>query len=273
MPRLTKIIVYPIKSFDGVEVDESGFTPAGGLRNDRRFALQKPDGKFVNGKAYAAMHRLRSTFDLAAETVTLSAADRPSATFALAAGNADLERWCGEYFGTPVRFIENRESGFPDDGDSPGATLISVPTLLETARWFPSLDVAEMRRRFRANLEVDAAADAYDPEEECPAFWEDRLFSSYASPDTREVVPFRIGDVVLAGVNPCARCVVPTRDSQTGEVFRGFAQTFAERRRNTLPRWAAREPFDHYYRLSVNTRLGFSETEKTIRLGDRVDLV
>jgi uncharacterized protein YcbX len=38
MPRLAKIIVYPIKSFDGVELAECGFVSSGALRNDRRFA-------------------------------------------------------------------------------------------------------------------------------------------------------------------------------------------------------------------------------------------
>ena len=52
----------------------------------------------------------------------------------------------------------------------------------------------------------------------------------------------------------------------------GFARIFADRRRDNLPAWAPRSPFDHYYRLSVNTRLGFAQDGKTIRVGDRVEL-
>lgn len=267
MPRLAKIIVYPIKSFDGIEVAESGFVASGALRNDRRFALRSADGKLLNAKRSEAMHRLRAEFDLVAETVALQSGDSPREVFSLTAGNVDLERWCSEYFGTPVRFDENTESGFPDDSECPSATLISTATLEAVAEWFPPLEVAEMRRRFRANLEVTDAAFG-----DCPPFWEDRLFTDYASPDSRETVEFRIGDVTFAGVNPCARCPVPTRDSQTGEAWHGFARQFADRRRDTLPAWAPRSPFDHYYRLSVNTRLGFAQNDKTIRVGDRVEL-
>lgn len=267
MPRLAKIIVFPIKSFDGIEVTESGFVASGALRNDRRFALRNGDGKLLNAKRSEAMHRLRAEFDLAGETVTLFTAQSPRETFALTAGNADLERWCSEYFRTPVRFEENTESGFPDDPESPSATLISTPTLDAVAEWFPPLDASEMRRRFRANLEIDDEAMG-----DCPPFWEDRLFTDYASPDSRETIEFRIGDVTFAGVNPCARCPVPTRDSQTGDVWHGFARRFADMRRDHLPAWAPRSPFDHYYRLSVNTRLGFAQDGKTIRVGDRVEL-
>lgn len=272
MPRLAKIIVYPIKSFDGIEISESGFVASGALRNDRRFALRMPDGKFLNGKRSEAMHRLRAQFDLAAETVTLHVGDGPRETFSLSAGNVDLERWCGEYFGTEVRFIENAEAGFPDDSDCPSATLISTPTLDAVAAWFPPLDAGEMRRRFRANLEIDAAPLGPGGSNDCPPFWEDRLFTEDAAPDSRAVIDFRIGDVAFAGVNPCARCPVPTRDSQTGEAWRGFARDFADRRRNELPAWAPRSPFDHHYRLAVNTRLGFAQNGKTIRIGDRVEV-
>jgi uncharacterized protein YcbX len=129
--------------------------------------------------------------------------------------------------------------------------------------WFPSLSFDEVRRRFRANLEID----------ECPAFWEDQLFAEDASPQTRTVVPFRVGRVTLHGVNPCARCPVPTRDSQTGEVFPRFGQVFGHRRQESLPPWAPTTAIDHYYRLSVNTRPSPTSAGGRIAIGDEVSLV
>jgi uncharacterized protein YcbX len=41
-----------------------------------------------------------------------------------------------------------------------------------------------------------------------------------------------------------------------------------EKRAATLPDWAARERFNHYYRLAVNTRIGVSETGKMISVND-----
>ena len=61
-------------------------------------------------------------------------------------------------------------------------------------------------------------------------------------------------DVVLEGINPCQRCIVPTRDSRTGEPSPDFAQIFRARRAETLPPWANRARFNHFYRLAVNTR-------------------
>ncbi|MBI3697280.1 MAG: MOSC domain-containing protein, partial [Acidobacteria bacterium] len=138
--------------------------------------------------------------------------------------------------------------GFPDDTNASGPTLVSTATLCEVARWFGA-DLDEMRRRFRANLEIDGV----------PAFWEDQLIG----------VTFRLGEVAIEGVNPCARCAVPSRNSLTGEVVDpAFAKSFAERRAKALPPWADRRRFDHYYRLALNTRIPESEAGKIIRVGD-----
>jgi uncharacterized protein YcbX len=115
----------------------------------------------------------------------------------------------------------------------------------------------EVLRRFRPNLVVRGV----------PAFWEDRL---YAAADS---VSFRIGDVVLNGQNPCARCVVPTRDPLTGGAYPDFMKTFIERRKATLPPWAPPERFDHFYRLSVNTTIGKGEAGKVLQVGDAVSFV
>ena len=44
-------------------------------------------------------------------------------------------------------------------------------------------------------------------------------------------VPFQIGDVHWLGVNPCQRCVVPTRDSTSGELTAGFQKVVRQRAR------------------------------------------
>jgi MOSC domain-containing protein len=155
-----------------------------------------------------------------------------------------------------VRIARDPEGGFPDDLESPGPTVISTATLQEVAGWYPGHNEHDMRCRFRANLEFD----------DCPAFWEDQL---YGDPDS--VVNFRIGEVRFSGINPCQRCVVPTRDPSTGDELAGFQSTFTTRRRATLPAWANRARFDFFYRLAVNTRIAASETGKTIRVGDRVE--
>jgi uncharacterized protein YcbX len=152
----------------------------------------------------------------------------------------------------------NAAQGFPDDQDASGPTIISTATLEAICTWFPGLDLAETRRRFRANLEIAGV----------PAFWEDRLYGPPGQPRF-----FRVGAVRFEGVNPCARCAAPSLNSLTGELaLANFAQSFAERRSKSLPEWAERVRFDHYYRAAVNTRIPLSESGKSIYLFDEAVL-
>ena len=78
---------------------------------------------------------------------------------------------------------------------------------------------------------------------------------------------FRVGDVQMEGINPCQRCVVPTRDPETGEVDDRFQKIFIQKRQATLPEWVERSRFNHFYRLAVNTRIPTSEAGKLLALG------
>ena len=220
------------------------------------------DGEYVNGKRERAIHRLRSSFDPDRRELTLSeqGADADAAeTFSLDAERGSLNAWLTEYFGYPVSVIRD-SSGMPDDTDAHGPTVISRQTIAAVASWFDDVDPDEMRRRLRPSVVVDA------PE----PFWEDRLYA-----DRDSVIPFDLGDARLHGVNPCQRCVVPSRDPDTGEETDGFQQRFVEKRRETLPEWADDDWFDHYYRLMVNTRVpeDADASGTTIAVGDPVSIV
>jgi uncharacterized protein YcbX len=157
----------------------------------------------------------------------------------------------------PVTIVENVDAGFPDDTQAPGPTVISRATLAEVASWYPGLTVEEARARFRANLEIDGVA----------AFWEDQLLAEGLG-----VVRFRIGEAELLGTNPCARCVVPSRNPVSGEPIREFAKTFARRREQSLAACAPRGRFDHFYRLAVNTRRADARP-CVLRVGDEVRII
>jgi uncharacterized protein YcbX len=254
MLRLDRIIIYPIKSLDGVSINEVQLLSAAGLRWDRQFAMYDERGQWINGKKNPLVHRLRSSFDLDSRTVSMENISRTEKhSFHLDHQRAELQEWLSGFFHQHVELRENCAAGFPDDTDAPGPTIIGSATLAAVASWFPGLDIDEARRRFRANLEIDVP----DP------FWEDRLVGEAGA-----VVPFQIGDVRMLGANPCQRCAVPTRSSETGEVSSGFAKEFAARREATLPAWSPRSRFNHYYRLAVNTRVPASEAGKWLRTGD-----
>jgi uncharacterized protein YcbX len=257
MPHLSRIVLFPIKALDGVEVPEARITPGGALEDDRRFAISDSAGKFINGKRNPAVHRLRATFDGTLSAVILEAGVWTPRTFRFHEDRDELERWLSDYFGRRVRLLES-PAGFPDDTNASGPTIVSEATTCEVAGWFPGLRAEDVSRRFRANLELAGV----------PAFWEDQLFGE---PGT--VVDFAVGEVQFEGSNPCARCVVPTRDPVTAEVFAEFPATFAARRKETLPSWAPASRFDHFYRLCVNTRIAESQAGKTLQVGDQVSLL
>lgn len=259
MPYLSRITVYPIKSLDGVDVTQGEITTGGALKHDRRFAIFDPKGKYINGKNNAAIHKLRSTFDLDADTITLTQPDTlESISFSLDTDIPALTAWLSNYFQTSAQLQENPTHGFPDDPKAGGPTIVSQASLDSVSQWFPELDRPEVARRMRANLEITDAA----------AFWEDGLFGAKNLP--RE---FAIRDVKFLGTNPCSRCIVPTRDSQTGEAYPQFQKIFTEQRKSTLMEGVERSQFNHFYRFTVNTIIPASESGKVLHLGDEIKLL
>ena len=270
MTRIDELVAYPMKSLDGVAVDRAELGPNGALRGDRTYAFVEAGidpheasvgggGGYVNGKSEPAIHGLRASYELAGPTdatptaVTLSRparvvdagdvdagdVDAGERTFALPEDRDALEAWVGEYLGYEVDLVREPAGGFPDDREAPGPTVVSRATLEAFASWFDGVDDAtEARRRLRPNVVFG----------DCPAFWEDRLF---ADRDSR--VRFSVGETTLLGINPCQRCVVPSRDPDTGEEQPGFRETFVRKRRETMPAWSGGDWFDHEFRLMVNT--------------------
>jgi uncharacterized protein YcbX len=241
---VTELRIFPIKGLDGSPVQQARVLANGALEFDRRWAMVDARGRFVNGKNRPEVHAIRAAYDIAGLTVSLDGRE-----FSLTRDGRAIAEWFSERLGDPVEWRENADAGFPDDTDSPGPTLVSSASVARVGEWF-LLSVDEVRRRFRANLEFEAA----------DAFWEDRLYGSR----------LRVGSVEVDAVNPCQRCPVPSRNSLTGAQDPGFQKRFAELRQAELPATAVTGPFTHYYRFSVNTRIPQSEAGKTIRVGDAV---
>lgn len=258
MTQLARINLYPIKSLDGVSVPESSLVSPGALEFDREFAIHNRQGDWVNAKRTDQIHRLRANYDLALRDVELWVDDESErARFNLDTQIKALNDWLSRFFAEPVTVEQNPFGGFPDDSESPGPTIVSTGTLRRVGEWF-ELPVDEVRRRFRANLEIDIE----EP------FWEDRLIA----PEP-QAVRFTIGDVIFEGTNPCQRCPVPTRDSRTGEPTRDFPRTFSLARQRELPEFAPRERFNHFFRLSVNTRISPSSWTAELHVGDPVRII
>ena len=259
MPIVSRIVIYPAKSFDGISQNKVDVLSSGALRHDRQFALVDPAGRFINAKRTPLIHQVRLLIDVNRREFVVTRRDGGhELNGRIDEDGSRLSNWLSDFFSLEVSIVENTETGFPDDLDAPGPTIVSTSTLQSVSSWFPGLTPDEIRFRFRANIEIDGV----EP------FWEDRLFR-----DDKQPRPFRIGSVLFGGTNPCQRCAVPTRDSKTGEVTpEAFAQRFRKQREETLPPWSARERFDHFYRLTTNT-LRLDSGNSGIQVGDTVELV
>jgi hypothetical protein len=256
MPTLSRITIFPIKSLDGSDFAAKTVLPSGALEHDRRYALVDAWGIFVNGKQCQAIHAIRAEYSADCRQVTLAHGERRD-TFSFECEQENIARWCGKVLGKTCRLVENVDVGFPDDCEAPGPTLVSTASLTEVASWF-ELSLEEARRRFRANLEVDAEE----------SFWEDRLVR-----ERTKLRRFSIGSVVWQGRGVCQRCVVPSRDSHSGEVADGFAKRFSKGREASLPDWSPEQRFDHFYRLAINMGLDSAAGESIIRIGDALTLL
>ncbi|WP_331235546.1 MOSC domain-containing protein [Natronorarus salvus] len=253
-PHLARIAVYPIKSLDPRDRKRTEVIENGALAGDREYAIRGDEGDYVNGKRERQTHRLRTAFD--GDTIELRKhGDDEGVRFDPETDREALSAWLSDFFGYPVTLDREPAGGFPDDAVLSGPTVVSTATLETVAGWFGGISTSEMRRRLRANLEIGGV----------PAFWEDRF---YAEPGS--VVAFAVGEVEFEGVTPCQRCVVPSRDPDTGEEYDGFRHLFVEKRRETLPAWAAEGRFDHHFRLMVNTRVPEASWGRELHVGDEV---
>ncbi len=272
MAELSKIAVHPIKGLEPVEPDEITIASGGGLQYDREYALFSQDDEYINGRRNSEIQRIRSEFDLDADTVTLwTDADDTQHRFHLKEEREGLEEWFSDFFSEPVT-LQRAHTNFTDNAGAlsrkmittPGPSILARETLREVASWFPDLidGPEEMRLRARPNLVVDGV----EP------FWEERLYA-----DEDSVVRFSIGDVTVQGLRPLPRCSVPAQNPDTGELLKSFVSEFIDRRRETFPEWGDPELLGTHdeldagkYYLAVVTRLPTSEWGKTIAVGDEI---
>jgi uncharacterized protein YcbX len=254
---LSQIVVYPIKSMDGIALAEARLTAGGILEHDRIYALVDEAGAYVNAKRTPRIQLLRSTFDPAGEEICVWETGASARAHFSLADPKMFNCWLSDFFGFPVKLIFERKSGFPDDRTAFGPTVTSEASLRAVTEWFPDMTLESARRRFRSNLELSGV----------PPFWEDHLFGNAG-----ELKPFRIGSVKFFGHNPCQRCVVPTRDPDRSEPIPQFQKEFMALRKKHLPAWSNPDRFNHYYRFATNTSVPPTEAGKTLRVGDVIEL-
>lgn len=258
-PTVGRITIYPVKSLDGVSLQKARVGNGGCLLHDREYAIVDSSGNFINGKSNEQVHRLRSQVDLGNNIISFRHQEEVSwKNFHLQNEIAAINIYLSEFFGTRAALLKNTEGRFMDIPDIAGITAVSTASLETVTSWFADMDIEETRKRFRATIEI----------RNVPAFWEDRLFFEEGT-----AVKFKAGEITFLGISPRARCVVPTRHPETGEVIHGFPKTFARQRTETLPEWSTLSDYGHAYYLTVNCFIPATEFDKQIEVGDEVKII
>lgn len=230
----------------------------------------------MNGRQNQLVHKLETDIDLKSGAVKIGihgTDDQFTCNLTDISDNAEFERWLSEFFGEPITMERAAKSNFTESTgglvpyriSATGPIIVSSKTLNEIASWYDNLHLEDIRRRLRTNFEIRGGG----------AFWEDRLFT-----DSEHAVEFTVGDVTHHGVMSKPRCVTPSRDPDTGELNEHFSKIFVENRRESFPDRADADnlgihiehDFDHYYYLTVVTRIPGYESGKRISVGDELTI-
>jgi uncharacterized protein YcbX len=214
------LITYPIKACRGHEVDASNVERVG-LEGDRRMMVVTPEGLFLTQREYPKLALV--TPSIAGEELTLFAPGTDSLrTLIRASGptcavdiwhskgvqavdqGEEAAEWFSDWLGAPVRLVHIAEGyqrrvdeQYAVNADDHTGFADGYPILLASEESLADLntrlDEPIPMNRFRPNLVVRG----------CEPFAEDTWSR------------VRIGEIEMAVVKPCARCVVTTIDKET----------------------------------------------------------
>lgn len=216
---VASIHIYPVKSLGGFSVQHVRLTDRG-LEHDRRWMLMDEAGKFMTQRempAMACLHCAPATLGFTVTDVrnraqlnmpwTLGKGEKVQAQVwqdpvELLLGSGAMHQWFSEALGRNVRAAYMPDSTVrPTDpqyaqarvalNDAFPALIISQASLDDLNR---RLDLPVLMERFRPNF-VIAGGPPYQEDE-----WDE----------------FAIGTAYFKHVKPCARCVIPNTDQQTG---------------------------------------------------------
>jgi hypothetical protein len=261
--KLTSIVLYPVKSCRGIEVDRARVEKRG-LTHDRRWMVADEHGRFVSQREAPRL----SLVDVAIEgdAIHLSSAGAGEARVPITTDDGDrrqvgvwgrhtgaivhdeASRWMSAFVGRDVSVVH-----LPDTIDSPMSSSRSrpgdevsfadgYPLLVATEESLADLGTRIEARgspavpmvRFRPNVVVRGA----------PA-WDEDAWAALA-----------IGSIALRAPKPCERCVMTTIDPATARLGPEPLRTLATFRRR-----------DHGVWFGVNL---VPDTLGEIRVGDAV---
>jgi uncharacterized protein YcbX len=236
---ISSLIYYPIKACRGFEVDTANVERMG-LQHDRRMMVVTPDGGFLTQREYPRLALV--TPKLNDGTLELTAPDYDSIQVGIQTTGVPVSvkvwksrgvqaidqgeeaaQWFSDWLGTEVRlvhiadgYIRRVSQEYAVQPDDHTGFADGYPILLTSEEGLQDLNSRLASpvpmNRFRPNVVVKG----------CEPFAEDNWNR------------IRAGDVELAVVKPCARCVVTTIDKNTLETSKEPLKTLGKYRKQKL---------------------------------------
>ncbi|MBE7436101.1 MAG: MOSC domain-containing protein [Anaerolineales bacterium] len=239
MISVSNLTYFPIKACKGFDVT-STYIERMGLENDRRMMVVTPDGRFLTQREYPRLALVTPT--LQNEAVVLSAPDFDSIQIHIQSSGTpipveiwsskgvdaidqgdDAAGWLSDWLNISVRLVRITDGfkrklnpAYAVNSDDHTGFADGYPILIISEESLQDLnsrlDSAVPMNRFRPNLVVKG----------CEPFAEDAWKR------------IRIGDVEMALVKPCPRCVVTTIDKETLAKSKEPLKTLEKFRRHEL---------------------------------------
>lgn len=218
---VSRLFVYPVKSLGGFEVSSALVLPKG-LANDRRWMLVDENHRFLTQREVHRMSLLKTSLDpetgqvwvhsgeesillprgIEGETMQTAVWDDRVEVVALGAAYGD---WFSRHLGITCTLV-----AFPEENhravDADYAVNASDQTSLSDG--YPILVIGQSSLDdLNARLAVPVGIDRFRP---------NIMFTGGQPFEEDNWRRFTIGQTAMAGVKPCARCIMPTIDQQTG---------------------------------------------------------
>ncbi len=239
MITISSLIYYPIKACRGFEV-ESARVERMGLQHDRRMMVVTPQGRFLTQREFPRLALV--TPKLKDSILELCAPDFDSIQVGIQTTGVPISvevwkskgvqaidqgeeaaQWFSDWLGTEVRlvhfadgYLRKVSQDYAVNADDHTGFADGYPILLASEEGLQDLnsrlETPVPMNRFRPNVVVKG----------CEPFAEDTWNR------------IRAGDVTLAVVKPCARCVVTTIDKNTLETSKEPLKTLGKYRKQAL---------------------------------------
>jgi uncharacterized protein YcbX len=232
MLQLTQINIYPVKSLDGYSPNRA-IVAARGLQYDRRWMIVDEIGKFMTQRTEPKMALLRAVIEddkylviyekkaqnnqikiSIAQTNDIFSVEIWDDTVKAFRVSAEADNFLTNFLGKTCHLVTmNEQSSRPIDPDF----ALQAADEVSFADGFPILLIGEAAAELlRGQLPTDSFLREISALELLRRFRPNLIFSGGEPHDEDMFKKFRIGEVDFVAVKPCARCILTTRDPDTG---------------------------------------------------------